>query len=97
MDSKSDPVDPFTGVWTLSPEDSRLTGRIPNRWIQTVVASDDDVTVGEEIAFNEGPSINSSVHARFDGAGWASLAAEPAIAVLNKYRLPFVHAKVRLR
>jgi len=59
--------DPFTGAWKLSPEDSRLAGQTPQCWIQKIVASDNDVSVQEEIVFDNGAQINVTVRARFDG------------------------------
>ncbi|HEV2669186.1 MAG TPA: hypothetical protein VG324_29990, partial [Blastocatellia bacterium] len=59
--------DPFTGAWKFSQEDSRLAGQTPQRWIQKIVARGDEVSVSEEIVFDNGPQMNVTVRARFDG------------------------------
>jgi hypothetical protein len=62
-----DADDPFNGVWTFSPQDSRVTGPPPRSWTQTISVSGEAVRVREEINFR-GLHLDVRIDARFDGA-----------------------------
>ena len=59
-------IDPFNGRWVLVPDLSRLSTP-PQRWVQHVVASDERITVREEIVSADGGHAEVSVDAGFDG------------------------------
>src|SRR5262245_40872105 len=67
MDSDMNSPDPFTGTWRLNHQDSLLAGQPPQRWVQKINATDENVIVHEEIVFDTGIIMNVMAEARFDG------------------------------
>ena len=59
--------DPFSGFWTLVPEDSKLPGPLPRRWTETLEVGEDTISVKEEIVGADGRSLTVTVDASFDG------------------------------
>lgn len=60
-------ADPFTGTWVFLPEKSKSTGPKPQRWIQYIEATAEDVRVREEVIVATGQRANVSLEAKFDG------------------------------
>jgi hypothetical protein len=59
--------DPFSGFWTLVPDESKLAGPMPRRWTETLNVGEDSISVREEIAGADGRTIVVTVDASFDG------------------------------
>jgi len=59
--------DPFSGFWTLVPEDSKLAGPVPRRWTETLDVGADTISVREEITGADGRTLTVTVNAVFDG------------------------------
>jgi len=59
--------DPFSGFWTLVPEDSKLTGPVPRKWTETLDVGGERIRVREEIDSADGQTLTVTVDAAFDG------------------------------
>ena len=65
--------DPFTGTWKFNARKSTLTDPTPRRWIQTIVATEEQLVVREEIVRANGAASEVKIWARFDGADYPVL------------------------
>ena len=59
--------DPFTGTWGLCLAESHFIGSPPQKWIQKIEASKEQLLVNEESVLDNGRCLNVTVAARFDG------------------------------
>jgi hypothetical protein len=66
----ADSDDPFTGTWKFSATRSRLDTSIPEKWVQEIVATRDEIVVHEDIVRLKGPRTAIRVWARFDGTDY---------------------------
>ena len=64
------PDDPFTGTWNFNATRSRLSTPLPRKWVQTIVATKDELVVRESIVRSDGSKSEVSVSARFDGSDY---------------------------
>jgi hypothetical protein len=89
--------DPFSGFWTLVPEDSRLAGPTPRRWTETLDVDEDTISVREEIASADGRTLTVTVEASFDGRDYtvtgSPLADVIAYTRQGRYRIDAVAKK----
>src|SRR4051794_39861009 len=84
-------TDPFTGFWTLVPEQSTLAGPIPRRWTETLQVSETSIQVREEIINADGRTAIVTVSASFDGRDYeiegSPLADAIAYTRPDRYRI----------
>jgi len=73
--------DPFSGFWTLVPEESKLAGPLPRRWTETLDVGDETISVREEIAGADGRTLTVTVDASFDGRDY-SVSGSPLADVI---------------
>ena len=73
--------DPFSGFWTLVPEESKLAGPLPRRWTETLDVGNDAISVREEIAGADGRTLTVTVDASFDGRDY-SVSGSPLADVI---------------
>jgi len=62
--------DPFTGTWTFSAPQSRLSTPAPRRWVQQIFATPEEIVVHEDIVRGNGVPSTVRVWARFDGTDY---------------------------
>lgn len=67
MDEKSEP---FTGTWKFSAERSNLSTPVPDRWVQEIVTTHDEIVVREYSVWKDGTISMVRVWARFDGSDY---------------------------
>lgn len=79
-----DSPDPFSGVWELDSERSRLTGSPPRVWTQTIEATGNRVRVSEQIVLADGTAVDFSFDAGFDGADYPIAGSPVADAIAYK-------------
>jgi hypothetical protein len=58
--------DPFSGFWTLVPEDSRLPGPVPRKWTEALDVGNERISVREEIDSADGRTLTVTIDAAFD-------------------------------
>ena len=89
--------DPFSGFWTLVPEESKLAGSLPRRWTETLDVGEDTISVKEEIASADGRALTVTVDASFDGRDY-NVTGSPLADVIaytrpDRYRIDGVAKK----
>jgi hypothetical protein len=89
--------DPFSGFWTLVPEESKLAEPLPRRWTETLDVGQHTISVKEEIASADGRTLTVTVDALFDGRDY-SVTGSPLADVIaytrpGRYRIDGVAKK----
>jgi hypothetical protein len=63
-----DDQDLFSGKWKFNPWQSKLSTPLPRIWVQSIVASREEIVVWETIVRGDGSQTEVRVWARFDEA-----------------------------
>jgi hypothetical protein len=66
----ADLQEPFSGKWRFNPGLSQLSTPLPRTWMQSIVATREEIVVRENIVRSDGSQTEVRCWARFDGTDY---------------------------